>query len=177
MSNQPPLGVVVSHVIAGTPHWVWAVLALVTAIGLRQLMPRRVPRAQLLIMPVALAAYSLWSAANALGAGAALPWLAGVALAFAITALLPRLAVETDAAGRLVLAGSPWPLLLIWSIFVLRYALAVTQVMDPALAHRGDVTLAVALAYGTLSGCFAARAWRVLRAAPPAAAVQPAVAA
>jgi len=166
MSNQPPLGIVVSHIVAGTPHWVWAVLAAVTAIGLRQLQRRHVARAHLLVMPIAFAVYSLWSATQALGAAAVWAWPVGVALAFGVMTLLPRpKAIGLDADGRLVLPGSPWPLLLIWTVFGLRYALAVTQVMNPALTHLTGFAPAMALLYGLLSGLFAARAVGVLQSA------------
>ncbi|MBE7420390.1 MAG: hypothetical protein HS128_22030 [Ideonella sp.] len=172
MPHQPPLGIVVSQIVAGTPHWVWAVLVAITAIGLRHLQRRHLPRAQLLIMPIAFAVFSLWSATQALGAAALWAWPVGVALAFGLIALLPSPAIALDADARLIVPGSPWPLLLIWTIFGLRYALAVTQVMNPALTHQAGFAPTVALLYGLLSGLFAARAWRVLRSAPPTGAAQ-----
>jgi hypothetical protein len=76
--------------------------------------------------------------------------------------------------GRFGLRGSPWPLLLMWAIFGLRYAVAVQLVFHPALAQQTVLALAAPLLYGTLSGLFAARAWRVLQSARPQAMAQPA---
>jgi hypothetical protein len=73
--------------------------------------------------------------------------------------------IELAADGRFVLPGSPWPLLLMWTIFGLRYAVAVTLVFHPAWAHTDAMAIGVPALYGLLSGLFAARAWRVLQSA------------
>ncbi len=62
--------------------------------------------------------------------------------------------------GRFVLRGSPWPLLLMWTIFAMRYAVAVTLVFHPPGPHEGAMAVGVAALYGALSGLFTARAWR-----------------
>ena len=67
--------------------------------------------------------------------------------------------------GRFALKGSPWPLLLMWTIFGLRYAVAVKLVFEPALAQQAAWAIGARLVYGTVSGLFAARAWRVLPSA------------
>ena len=67
--------------------------------------------------------------------------------------------------GRFVLRGSPWPLLLMWTLFGLRYAVTVTLVFHPAWARAGAMAIGVAALYGALSGLFTARAWRVLQSA------------
>jgi hypothetical protein len=71
-----------------------------------------------------------------------------------------------------MLRGSVWPLLLMWGIFVLRYAAAVTFALHPHLIHDPTLGAGFAAAYGLLSGLFAARAWRVLQSARPAVALQ-----
>jgi hypothetical protein len=166
MSIQPPLSAVTVEVLKHTPHWVWAVLAAITLVGLAQLREQRVARARLAVAPIALGAYSLWGATSALGALAAPAWLAGLALALAANRLLqwPRTLAPADD-GRIVLPGSPWPLLLMWALFALRYAVAVQLALHPALRHQAGFAIAIALLYGTLSGLFAARAWRVLQSA------------
>jgi hypothetical protein len=164
MSVQPSLSFVIVEVLKHTPHWVWAVLAAITLLGLAQLREHRIPRARLLIAPIGLGGYSLWGATSVFGALAAPAWLAGLALALAANRLLrwPR-AIGLADDGRFVLQGSPWPLLLMWAVFGLRYAMAVQLVFEPAWAHATGFAIAAALLYGTLSGLFAARAWRVLQ--------------
>ena len=56
----------------------------------------------------------------------------------------------------------------------LRYAVAVTLVFQPALAQQAAWAIGAPLVYGTLSGLFAARAWRVLQSARTPALAQPA---
>jgi hypothetical protein len=64
------------------------------------------------------------------------------------------------------LEGSVLPLLLMLSIFALRYAVAVTLVFHHEWAADPLFGGALAATYGALSGLFAARAWRILQALP-----------
>jgi hypothetical protein len=162
-----PLSTVIAQIIQHTPLWVWGILAGLTLLGLLQWRDHEMTRVRLLMAPLGLGAYSLWGAAAVFGIGAAAAWLAGLLLAFALNTTLqwPRqVAVLAD--GRFALKASPWPLLLMWAIFLLRYVLAVKLVFQPALAQQAAWAIAAPLAYGTLSGLFAARAWRVLQSAP-----------
>ena len=173
MDTNPPLSIVLVEIVKHTPHWVWAVLAAITLLGVMQLRAQRVSRVRLLAAPVALGAYSLWGASSVFGAAAVPAWLAGMALAWLANRTLhwPR-TIGLGADGRFELAGSPWPLLLMWTIFGLRYAVAVTLVFHPALARDAVAAIGAAVLYGALSGLFAARAWRVLQSARWRAAVQ-----
>lgn len=166
MNTSPPLSLVVIGILNHTPHWVWLALAAITLVGLMQLREHRVSRGRLLLASIALGAYSLWGTSSAFGAAAAPAWLTGMALALLANHALrwPR-TIEMAADGRFVLRGSPWPLLLMWTLFGLRYAVAVTLVFHPAWAHAGAMAIGVAALYGALSGLFTARAWRVLQSA------------
>jgi len=157
---------VIVEILRHTPPWVWLILATITLLGVMQLREHRIPRGRLLIAPIALGAYSLWGAGSAFGAAAVPAWLAGMALALLANRALrwPR-SIEVGADSRFVLRGSPWPLLLMWTLFGLRYAVAVTLVFHPAWARDGALAIGVTALYGTLSGLFAARAWRVLQSA------------
>jgi hypothetical protein len=159
-----PLSTVIVQIIRHTPLWVWGILAAITLAGARQLRDHEMTRVRLLLAPLGLGGYSLWSAGAVFGIDAAAAWLAGLLLAFAINHKLqwPR-AVQVAGDGRFALKGSLWPLLLMWTIFMLRYALAVKLVFQPTLAREAAWAIAAPLVYGTLSGLFAARAWRVLQ--------------
>jgi hypothetical protein len=171
--NNPPLSTVIAQIIQHTPLWVWGILAAITLLGALQWRDHEMTRVRLLMAPLGLGGYSLWSAGAVFGIDAAAAWLAGMLLAFAINHKLhwPR-AVEVLGNGRFALKGSPWPLLLMWTIFMLRYALAVKLVFQPALAQQAAWAIGAPLVYGTLSGLFAARAWRVLQQASTPARVQ-----
>ena len=164
--NHLPLSTIVVQILQHTPGWVWGVFAAITLLGLRQLRDHEMPRARLLLAPIGLGGYSLWGATAVFGVDAAAAWLAGLALALALNQHLqwPR-DVKVLADGRFALKGSPWPLLLMWTIFAMRYALAVKLVFEPALAQQTTWAIGAPLVYGMLSGLFAARAWRVLQAA------------
>jgi hypothetical protein len=175
MHGNPPLSIVVLEVLKHTPYGVWAILALITLLGALQWRDQNLTRGRLLLAPIGLGAYALWSVSAQFGAAAAPVWLAGMALAFAVNRGLrwPRtVAVGSD--GRFALPGSVWPLLLMWAIFALRYAVAVALVFHPARARDAAFGAGSAALYGLLSGLFAARAWRVVQSARPAPALQPA---
>jgi uncharacterized membrane protein len=74
--------------------------------------------------------------------------------------------------GRFILPGSVAPLALMWTVFSLRYVVAVSFALDPALAHQPLVGLGAAALSGALSGLFAARSLRVLQSAGWPAALQ-----
>lgn len=156
-------------VLSHTPLWVWALLAALVALGLLQARDHVLPRARVLAQPLALGALSLVGAAGAFGLHA-LPlggWLAGLALGAALNQplRLPR-QVQALPDGRFAVGGSWAPLGLLMLIFWLRYTLAVALAMVPALAGQPGFVAAACLVYGTASGLFGARAWRVLQHRP-----------
>jgi hypothetical protein len=165
-----PLSTVIVEIVSHTPLWVWGILAAITLFGLHQMRDHEIPRARLLLAPLGLGGYSLWGASAVFGIDAAAAWLAGMALALALNHKLqwPRV-IGVAGNGRFALKGSPWPLLLMWTIFAMRYALAVKLVFQPALAQQAAWAIGAPLVYGLLSGLFSARAWRVLQSArtPP----------
>jgi hypothetical protein len=164
MPSQPSLSTVIVAILSHTPGYVWAILAALVVLGSVQLRRQRMSRTRLLIAPVTMGALSLWSATAAFGArpAVALAWLLGMGAAWLANRALrwPReIASDGDA---VVVAGSPWPLALMLTIFALRYAVAVSLVFHPE--WRADPVFAapMALLYGALSGMFAARAVRIL---------------
>ena len=170
MPSGLPLGTVVFEILRHTPAYVWAILAALVALGTWQLRAHRVSRARLVVAPIGLAAFSLWGASLAFGlhAGVVAAWLVGMALAFAANRRLrwpQRIEVEGEGFR---LEGSVAPLLLMLGIFALRYAVAVTLVFHHQWAADPLFGAALAATYGALSGLFAARAWRILQAAPRA---------
>ncbi|HEU5294861.1 MAG TPA: DUF6622 family protein [Burkholderiaceae bacterium] len=166
MSTSASVSTLMADILHHTPHRVWAILAAITVLGLMQWRQHSVSRGRLLLAPIVLGAYSLWSAGSVLGAVAVPAWLAGLTLAgLAGQTLQPGRPTVRTADGRLVIGGSPWPLLLMWTVFALRYVAAVAQVFHPELARNSAAAIGLAVLYGTLSGLFAARAWRVLQSA------------
>ena len=156
-----------------TPPWVWLLLAGLVALGLSQWRERRASLARVTVLPVAMALLSLLGLVTAFAEGGVLiaalvSWLASFAL---VGLLLRRLRVPSGtryepSMARFNLPGSPWPLLLILAIFLLKYAVGVELAMQPQAARDLHFVLGVAALYGALSGVFATRTaalWRLTR--------------
>jgi hypothetical protein len=164
------------QIASHTPIYVWAILGFLVYRGLAASRDRSVPVRSVFILPVVMLVLGLQSAANGFGlaspAGAA--WLAGIAVGVALTwqragkgAMLDR------AAGKVHLHGSWLPMVLMMTIFVGKFAMAVALVSQPSLRSSLAFALPACAAFGALSGAFMARPLRVaaaLRNAPAGAA-------
>ncbi len=153
-------------VLSHTPPWVWAILAALVALGLRQSQDHTVTRGRLLIQPLGLGALSLLSTTHAFGLQA-LPlagWAVGLALGMALNRplALPR-QVQALSGDRWAIGGSWVPLALLMLIFWLRYLVGASLAVSPGLVHDALFVVAASLLYGAASGLFAARALRVLQ--------------
>src|SRR5687767_2557120 len=169
MPTDLPLHLVIAQVLRHTPVWVWVVLGVITALGLRQAADHVVTRRRLAVAPIALGAFSLSGAVTAFGlrAEVLVAWALGMALAVAINQWLawPRTA-RLEADGRYAVKGSLWPLIGMWAVFAVRYATSVTLVLHRDWSHGTLFSQVMPLVYGALSGFFLARALRILRSAP-----------
>ncbi len=161
----------IQQVLSQTPTYVWGILAVISALGLRQLTPQRTSRLRLLLVPAAFGALSLQSITHAFGWNLEVLalWTAGMALVACAAPWWPAAPhVEIDSQGRIVVGGSVWPLLVMWAIFITRYITSIVLVMHPAWRHGTSFSLAMPLLSGVLSGFFASRAITLLRQAPSA---------
>ena len=66
--QSAPLSIVLVEVVKHTPAYVWMVLGALIGFGSLQMRDQMIGRARVLLLPVGLAAYSLWSAASTFGA-------------------------------------------------------------------------------------------------------------
>ena len=165
-------------ILARTPIWVWALLAGLIALGASQLFHRRASIARTALLPVSMAALSVYSLASALSASGQLPallltWLTAAALtAFAAMAwrATPPQGTRFDTVHRCFeLPGSAVPMLLILAIFLTKYGVGVELAMQPALVQATDFTVTLCAVYGVFNGIFAARflrLWRLTRHQP-----------
>ena len=177
MLSDLPFWTVVAQIIRHTPAYVWAILLALVALGLMQWRDHTVTRARLAAAPIGLGAFSLWGATMAFDTQPAVfaAWLAGIGLAIAANRWLrwPR-EVRPTADGGFALRASPWPLIVMMTVFSLRYAVAVALAFHHDWAAHAGFSLPIALVYGVVSGLFAARALRILKSAPTASALAPA---
>jgi hypothetical protein len=158
------------QILIHTPLWVWGLLAALLVLGVLQSRPRQVARWQLLALPLALLLLGLWSMAPGFAAQplAAVVWLASLALGMRWGLKLPRAAATRwmPDQQRVHLPGSWVPMVIIMTIFVLRYVTGVAQAMHPEWRSQLHVQALLAVAFGVLSGVFLGRAaglWTLTR--------------
>lgn len=167
------------QILSHTPAWVWLLLAALVALGLTQARASRPSLARTMVMPLAMLSLSLAGVATTFPAKAAAigAWAAGLALALGLgRALVAARGAAWDAQRRQFAVPGSWlPLGLILTLFMLKYGVGVTLVMQPQLLQSLPFEAAISAAYGLFSGLFLARAislWLLVRARP-----QPALAA
>jgi hypothetical protein len=149
-------------IVQHTPAWVWAILALLTGLGLAQTRPREVSLLRVTVLPLLLIGLSLSGVFSAFGhfPVALGGWAAGVgvALTFARSAVAVRGAAWLKTTNRIHVPGSWLPLTLILGLFAIKYFAGVNLAMHPALASDATFAGLCSLSYGVFSGLFLARA-------------------
>jgi hypothetical protein len=141
----------VPRILAGTPPWVWAVLALLVFLGTRRLKPKRTHLAVAAIAPVAFTIWSLTAvlaAARAGSAGLVIGVWAAALAGGALTALVHRGPRPThEGAGVFLFRASAVPLLIYLSVFIARYGLGVWSALEPDRARTlGLIAIAISAA-------------------------------
>lgn len=172
MNADTPLLTVIHQVLLHTPVWVWGLLALITALGVRGLFASTVNVRKLVIMPLALGAYSLYGVAHAFGVHLTVlaGWVLGMGIVVAIGLALPvaeARRAQPIGNGKLRVPGSVWPLVSMWSVFGIRYVSVVTLILHPDWAQGSTFSLVMPVVYGALSGLFASRCLRTLLGGRP----------
>lgn len=154
------------QIISHTPLYVWAILAFLVYRGMLASQDREVTLRTMAILPIVMTALALMGIHGAFGLDGmpALFWLAGVAGGAVLAWNLVNAAdIGADPArGVLALRGSWAPMLLMLSIFVMKYAVAVSMGVVPALAHDTAFAAGVCALYGLFSGVFIGRLLRNL---------------
>ena len=148
------------QIISHTPMYVWAILALLVYRGTIAMRTREVKVSKMFIIPVIMLALSLQDIVAKFGySEVALGAWAGAAVAtMALMLQFGRAKVSPGASqGHVLMAGSAVPLLLMLSVFSLKYAAAVGVTMAPQL--RADILFSAALCalFGALNGVFLGR--------------------
>ena len=144
------------------PTWVFAVLALLLAIGFVQSRPRQVSPAVILSVAIGLAAYSLWGVFSSFGSTvqSVLLWVVGLVGAIMLApSVLPSAGLSYVASsGKVQVPGSWLPLALMLGIFSIKFGLGFAAGTGVPVQAGSLAAGACALCLGLLSGVFAARA-------------------
>ena len=155
-----------------TPRWVWVLLAGLLMLGASQLQARRVARARVAVMPLAMTLFSFFGMASGFKASGQL----GIAMALWMAACAGGLGLllwraphapagtRYDAGTAMFdLPGSAVPLALIIGIFLTKYAVGIELAIQADLVHDTRFVWSIAALYGMFSGAFLARGWRLWR--------------
>lgn len=154
-------------ILVHTPIWVWPLLALVIWLGVLQLKERAYSRWRVMVLPVVLVALSLSSTFASFGmrGDAFGAWAVGVLVAVGVNAAIlkwPDGVAHDAASDSYRVPGSILPLLLILTIFVLRFIVGATLATAPGRAWDASFVIPVCGLLGLCTGLFLARAARIL---------------
>lgn len=161
----------IAQILINTPLWVWGLLAALLALGFSQARSRRAGVARIALLPLGLGALSLYGTVSAFGAIPTVmgSWLAATTLLLLVVSRTP---VQTgtryeSTAHQFHLPGSWVPMALILGIFLTKYIVGVSLVMQPELKSNASFSLAICTLFGVFSGIFAGRTVRLIRLIRP----------
>src|SRR5450830_1862119 len=150
--------IMLQQIFSHTPLYVWAILGFLVYRGVLASRTREVTLRKLFIVPLVMLALSLTGVIGSFGLGGAAPlaWLVGAiaGAALAWTLVDARKIVAIPQRHSVQRPGSWVPLILMMSIFCMKYAVAVTLSIAPAYVHASGFSVPVCLAYGGFSGIF-----------------------
>lgn len=157
-----------TQILTHTPTWVFILFFVLVALGYSQSKRRTVSRPVVLVLPVAMTAFSLYGLLSAFSI-APLPIIAWVAALGVVIFVGRRLNVPRDVtyspeSRRVTVPGSWAPLALMMGIFFVRYFVAVAIARQAPIVSEPLFTEIVAAAYGAFCGAFVSRAAVMYRA-------------
>jgi hypothetical protein len=157
---------VITQILTHTPLWVFGLFFGLVYLGYVQSRTRQVSRNRLIVLPIAMLAwslYSVWSTFDAhLTALAAWACAWGAVVAIGLVRGPSRSASYDATTAQFTVAGSWLPLALMMGIFFFKYAVAVAHAVKPGVLDSTTAVAMVSATYGLFSGLFMGRAVRVL---------------
>jgi uncharacterized membrane protein len=157
---------IVPMVLRHVPPGVWLLLAVLLALGVMQLRPRRVSLLRAMVMPVALLVGSAAGVVSSFGIGLfSAVWAAATLALGALwlqVPLWPGVRWD-DWREQFQMPGSIVPLVLIVLVFVLKLTVGATLALAPHWAGQLNFALPVVLLYALVNGLMGARAWQLWR--------------
>jgi len=152
------------QIISHTPLYVWALLAFLMYRGYLASKDREATLRNLAIIPGVMLVLSIQGILGKFGGSdvALVAWAAGAIASTALTwTLVDASRITADRSkGTLHQRGSWIPLMLMLSIFVVKYAVAIVSAMHPELNDSGTFMFAVCILFGLFNGIFFGRLLR-----------------
>lgn len=156
--------------IAFIPTWVYAILATLLWFGYVQSRPRLVAPKLIASVAAGLSLYSLWGVVSTFGPSvqSLASWAAGFVLTLSLAQqfVAPRGMSFDQATGRVQVPGSWLPMVLMMSIFCIKFGLGFAAGIGAPIVAGSAAATGASLALGILSGAFLARARAVLAVLP-----------
>jgi len=164
-------------IIQHTPTWVFILFCALLYLGLTRTQARTVKARRLMLMPIVISAWSLYSIYQAFATGdpaaadawvlpaALLAWLTGAAVVLALLIVRgPRRDVVYMPDTQIFQIPGSWlPLIWLMTIFCAKFVIAACLAAQPDLHASVNFGLLVGLLYGALSGNLAGCAWRIVQ--------------
>lgn len=148
--------------ITHTPFYVWAILALLVYRGVAAMRDRELTMRQFLLLPVVMTLLSLYglitNAGGVIGLAAS---GAGFATTIALTYHSASIAAKPATHGFIRVPGSALPLIVILTIFLIKYVNAVALHMHPGLDQDALWAPLLRGVMGCCSGYFIGRAMKL----------------
>jgi hypothetical protein len=153
-----------SHV----PFWVWWLFVALVVLGLSATRTQHKPLWAALAMPLAMTGVSAYGSFSTFTTHtpALIAWASAAVIVVVLRAALGRWGRVSwvPATRRVRVPGSWLPLFWMLAIFALKFAVAVSLAIYPALSSDGGFAAWVCLSYGAFSGIFLGRALAIRRA-------------
>ncbi|HYW56523.1 MAG TPA: DUF6622 family protein [Polaromonas sp.] len=157
------------QILIDTPLWVWGLLAALLVLGISQTRNRSVGLARIVVLPLGMGAFSLYGTISAFDASPTVlgGWAAGLVLLLLVVTQMPRPAgASYNSATRQVhLPGSKVPMALIMGVFLTKYTVGASLMLDPDINANATFALTISTIYGVFTGIFAGRAIHLMRLA------------
>jgi hypothetical protein len=147
----------ISHIFSHTPVYVWGILAFLIFRGVLALRERDITMTRMTIIPVVMLVLALQSIASRFGLGslAMAAWLVATAAMALQRGTFGASRVKAGLQpGSLRMGGSWTPLLLMLTIFVIKYAMAIVQAVQPQLAQGAVFAMTACGLLGLCNGWF-----------------------
>jgi hypothetical protein len=155
-----------TQIVTNTSPWVFVLFFVLLALGLSQMRTQIKSLKRILILPLVLFVLSIVGVISSFGA-TVMPiaaWAAGYIL---LAALMRKGFAASDSSydsqtKKLTVAGSVVPLVLIMSLFFLKYFVGASLAMKSGYTFDTAFPAVIGLLYGAFSGAFVGRAWKLV---------------